>query len=198
MPMRPNLDWDSWIGPSVFKPFSTELSPPVEDDVFPNWRKYKEYGGGILSDWGAHMFDIAQWGLDMDHSGPVHFIPPAGNDVKGLIMIYDNDIVLKHVDFGRGYGVRFIGEKGTINISRDYLDSDPANIATAVIGANEKRLYYSNNHYTDWIDAIKSGKQPICDAETGHRTSSVCSLANIAYWLRKAFTLGSGKRTIQK
>ncbi len=185
MPMRAGLDWNGWIGPAVFNSFNTELSPPVEQDIFPNWRNYKEYGGGILSDWGAHMFDIAQWGLDMDRSGPVQFTPPKGKEVKGLVMTYANGVIMRHLDFGRGFGVRFIGQKGVINISRDYLDSDPANIATAVIGANEKRLYYSNDHYTDWLDSIKTGKQPICDVETGHRSSSVCCLANIAYWLRR-------------
>lgn len=179
------LNWNGWVGPSVMRPYHTELSPPVEQDVYPNWRNYKEYGGGILSDWGAHMFDIAQWALGMDRSGPVKFTPPTGNEVRGLTMIYENGIVMKHVDFGRGFAVRFIGEKGTINISRDFLDSDPANIATAVLGQNAVRLYNSNNHYQNWLDCIKTGKQPIADVETGHRTSSVCCLANIAYWLRR-------------
>ncbi len=180
-----NLDWENWVGPAPFHAFNAELSPPVEKDIFPNWRLYKEYGGGMVSDWGAHMFDIAQWGLGMDNTGPVKIIPPEGNALKGLTLIYANGIPVKHVDFGRNYGVRFIGEKGKIDISRDYLDSDPANIATATIQPNEIRLYNSPDHYTDWLDCIKTGKQPICDAETGHRTSSLCCLTNIGYWLRK-------------
>ena len=100
-------------------------------------------------------------------------------------MEYANGVIMKHKDFERGAGVRFIGEKGNLDISRDYLDSDPVNIATATIQPNEIHLYNSPDHYTDWLDCIKTGKQPVCDAETGHRTSSVCCLANIAYWLRK-------------
>jgi len=179
------LNWNGWVGPAVFKPFNPELAPPIEQDIYPHWRNYKEYGGGILSDWGAHMFDIAQWGLGMDKSGPVKFIPPAGNATKGLTMIYENGVVMKHVDFGRGFAVRFIGDKGLLDISRDFIDSSPGNIALATLSSNDKRLYYSNDHYKDWLDCIKTGKQPICDVETGHRTSSVCCLANIAYWLRR-------------
>ncbi len=179
------LNWDGWVGPAPFRPYNAILSPPVEQDIYPMWRKYKEYGGGVVSDWGAHMFDIAQWALGMDKSGPVKFTPPAGDAKTGLVMVYENGIQMKHEDFGRGYGVRFIGEKGTLNISREYLDSNPANIVAATIQPNEVRLYESNDHYTDWLDAIKSGKQPICDVETGHRTSSVCCVANIAYWLRQ-------------
>ncbi|MEO5682317.1 MAG: Gfo/Idh/MocA family oxidoreductase [Chitinophagaceae bacterium] len=178
------LNWEAWVGPAPFRTFNAELSPPVEKDIYPNWRLYREYGGGMVSDWGAHMFDIAQWGLGMDKSGPVKFLPPAGNATKGLVMEYANGVQVKHEDFGRKYGVRFIGEKGKIDISRDYLDSDPVNIATAVIQPGEIQLYNSPDHYYDWLNCIKTGEQPICDAETGHRTSSVCCLANIAYWLR--------------
>lgn len=179
------LNWDGWVGPAPFKPFNTELSPPVDQDVFPNWRKYKEYGGGILSDWGAHMFDIAQWGLDMDKSGPVKLFPSDGKEYKYLTMVYENGVVMRHQDFKRGFGVRFIGTKGTLNISRDYIDSDPANIATAEIKPGEIQLYKSDDHHKDWLNAIKNNTEPICPAETGHRTSSVCCIANIAYWLNR-------------
>ncbi len=185
VPVPAELNWDQWVGPAPFRSFNPELAPPVEEDIYPHWRNYKEYGGGMVSDWGAHMFDIAQWGLGMDATGPVKFIPPEGNAVKGLVMVYANGVQMKHQDFGRNYGVRFIGEKGTIDISREYLDSNPANIATAVIQPNEIQLYNSADHHYDWLNCIKTGQQPICDAETGHRTSSVCCLANIAYWLRK-------------
>ena len=196
-PVPDYLNWDGWVGPAAVRPYNAILSPPVEQDIFPKWRAYKEFGGGVVSDWGAHMFDIAQWGLGMDNSGPVKFIPPEGNASKGLVMIYENGIKMKHEDFGRGYGVKFIGEKGTINISREYLDSDPANVVSAVIKPDEIHLYESNDHYTNWLDCIKAGKQPVCDAETGHRTSSVCCLANIAYWQRKELEWDPRKEQIK-
>ncbi len=195
-PVPDCLNWDAWSGPAPLRAYNAILSPPVEEDVFPRWRAYKEYGGGVVSDWGAHMFDIAQWGLGMDNSGPVKFIPPQGNATRGLVMMYENGIKMRHDDFGRGFGVRFIGEKGTLNISREYLDTDPANIVTATIQPGETHLYESNDHYTDWLDCIKSNKQPICDVETGHRTSSLCCLANIAYWRRESFDWNPKKEKI--
>jgi len=179
------LNWDSWLGPALYRPFNAELSPPVEKDIFPNWRNYKEFGGGSLSDWGAHMIDIAQWALDMDKTGPVKFSPPDGKDNPHLTMEYGNGIIMKHADFGRGYGVRFIGSKGSLDISREYFDSKPDNIAKTLPQANEKRLYESKDHQQDWLNAIKNGSAPICDVETGHRSSSVCCIANIAYWLKR-------------
>lgn len=194
-----HLDWEGWVGPAKYHPFHSELSPPVEKDIFPNWRKYREYAGGILSDWGAHMFDIAQWGLGMDESGPVSFNPPSDpKAVRGLQMVYANGVVMKHEDFGRGFGVRFIGEKGTIDIARNYFDSNPANISTATIQAGETRLYTSDDHYADWINACKNGTKPICHAEVGHRSNSVCALANIAYQLRRPLTWDPAKERFVK
>lgn len=182
-PLRAGVNWDAWVGPAPYREFSSELAPPVEKDIFPNWRNYREYGGGMVCDWGAHMFDIAQWALGMDESGPVKLIPPGKGSKIGLQLVYANGIVMKHEDFGRGSAVRFIGEKGRLDVSRSILDSDPANIISAIIQPNEVRLYESNDHYLDWLGCIKTGKQPICDVEVGHRTSSVCNISNIAYAL---------------
>ena len=194
----PSLNWDMWVGPAAFRPFNPELSPPVEQDIYPNWRYYKEFGGGYLSDWGAHMFDIAQWALNKDSSGPIKFSPPDGKDHPYLTMEYDNGIVMKHVDFGRGYGVRFIGTKGSLDISRTYFDSNPVDIAKAQIQPGEQKLYVSEDHQQNWLDAIKSGAGPICDVETGHRTSSLCCIANIAYWLKRPLQWDPVKEKFKK
>ena len=184
-----HVNWDRWQGPAEERAFSSVLSPPVEQDIFPRWRNYKEYGGGILSDWGAHMFDIAQWALGTDDTGPIEFAPPEDRNAKrGMQMIYANGVEMWHEDFGRGWGVRFIGSEGTLDISRQYLDSKPENIVTATLKSGETRLYKSGNHYLDWVNAIKTGKQPICDAEVGHRTASICHIANIAYELGRTLT----------
>jgi predicted dehydrogenase len=73
---EPGLDWDRWLGPAPMRPYHSALSPRGMHDHFPAWRSYREYGGGGMTDWGAHHFDIAQWGLGMDKSGPVKIIAP--------------------------------------------------------------------------------------------------------------------------
>jgi len=184
-PVPANLDWKKWVGPAVYHDYNPTLAPPLQEDVWALWRTYKEYGGGGIADWGAHMFDIAQWAMGMDASGPVLFTPPAKNAVYGLTMQYAGGVMLSHKDFHRGQAVRFIGSKGSLDISREFIDSNPASIATAEIKDSETRLYKSDNHYQNWLDCIKTGKDPVCSAETGHRTSSVCVLTNIAYWLNR-------------
>ena len=178
------LDWEMWVGPAVFNPYNAELSPPVEKTHFPNWRNYKEYGNGMTADWGAHMFDIAQWGLGKDDSGPVAVYPP-DKDHKYLTFVYDNGVTMTHEDFGRGYAVRFIGTKGVIDISREFFEALPANLPKRQFTDNDIKLYESNDHYQDWLDGIRARKQPISTAEIGHRTATVCFLANIGYELQR-------------
>ena len=181
-----NLDWNLWVGPSPYREFNPELSPPVERDIYPNWRLYRDFGGGMITDWGAHMFDIGQWGNGMDNSGPVEYIPPNRGETHGLKMIYENGVVMNHVELPKGNGVEFIGTEGKIEVSRGHLITSPnAELAEYKFKETEKRLYFSDNHYQDWIDAIKNHTRPISDVETGHRTSSVCNIANIAYELER-------------
>jgi len=71
-----DLNWDLWMGPNSPKVYNHNLAPGINDDFWAHWRDYKEFGGGGMTDWGAHMFDIAQWGLDTDGSGPVMITPP--------------------------------------------------------------------------------------------------------------------------
>ena len=181
-----NINWDAWLGPAASRPYHSMLAHPNMAEGWAQWRQFREYGGGILCDWGAHMFDIAQWGLDMDHSGPVLFVPPSDPLAKrGLKMIYDSGIEMLHEDFDRGWAVRFVGSEGRLDVSRKFLDSDPVNISEIELSKDEQKVYHSDNHYQNWIDCIKQRTKPICDAEIGHRTSSICNLANIAYRLRR-------------
>lgn len=179
------IDWNLWCGPAPLLPYNSLVAPEVVKG-YPKWRNYKETAGGILSDWGAHMFDIAQWCLDMDKTGPVTYIPPQDpRAVRGLKMFYENGIEMVHEDFGRGWGVRFIGTLGAMDVSRKYLDTSPSNILT-ISDTNLEILFRDKgNHYQDWVSSIKSRKQPICNVETGHRSASICNIANIAYELNE-------------
>jgi len=184
-PVPKTLNWERWIGAAPMNPYNEELIFPLERPGFPNWREYKEYGGGMVCDWGAHMFDIAQWALGMDDSGPVEFIPANPKEQQPLTMLYANGIVMTHEPFRKadGNAVRFIGTDGVIDISRSFLDTIPCKLQDQVIGENEIKLYRSDDHYVDFLDAVRNRKQPISTVEIGHRTASVCHLVNICYEL---------------
>jgi len=180
------LDWNEWVGPSLYRGWNPELAPKIDDDNWAWWRGYRDFGGGLVTDWGAHMFDIAQWGLDMDKSGPVQFLPPSVPSTSGLSMKYENGVVVNHKDWGEQNAVQFIGTEGRIEISREFLRTFPdKDLANAELRPTDKRVYFSDNHYQDWVDAMKKRTKPVSDVETGHRTASVCNIVNIAYELQR-------------
>jgi predicted dehydrogenase len=179
-PMEPGLDWDSWLGPAPLRPYNSILSPRGVHDHFPDWRNYREYSGGMMTDWGAHHFDIAQWGLGMDHSGPVEIIPPEDpKATKGLRYLYANGIEMVH---GTSGGVLFIGSEGKILVNRGKFEATPAGLGEEPLGEKDVRLYKSHNHCSDFLACMRTRQQPICDVEIGCRSVTVCHLGNLAYW----------------
>ncbi len=185
-PIPEGLDWDFWLGPNTIeRPYNSIIAPTIalEPSLWPQWRAYKEFGGGGMTDWGAHMFDIAQWGLNMDDSGPVKVIAPADGAKVGLIYEYGNGVQMIHVNEKGSAYCKFIGTNGEVHVGRGVLKTSPETLKGKVIGENEKHVYYSDNHYMDFLNAIRTRKKPICDVEVGHRTATVCNIGNIAYSL---------------
>lgn len=182
------VDWNLWCGPAPLITYNESIAPE-KVKTYPNWRDFKEIGGGRLADWGTHMFDIAQWCLGMDKTGPVSFIPPSDpKAVRGLRMFYENGIEMVHEDFGREWAVRFIGSEGTLDVSRNFLESTPYSIVLPNGGDANEIFKSQNNHYQDWLTAIKTRNQPISNVETGHRSATICNIANIAYDLGRPLT----------
>ena len=180
------LDWGKWLGPNESVVFNSELAPPISKDVFPNWRLYREFGGGMVTDWGAHMFDIVQWSLGMDDSGPVEVLAPDGKEIKFLTYKYENGITMTHEKWEWNNAIHFVGTEGEIKVQRKKIETTPISLKDKVIGETEKHVYKSENHYKDFLDAMRNRSKPICDVEIGHRTASVCNIGNIAYRLNRS------------
>ena len=202
--MEPGLDWDMWLGPAPQRPYHSELSPRGLHKHFPNWRKYREYGGGMVTDWGAHHFDIAQWGLGMDESGPVEvFAASNPKATQGVRLKYANGVEMVHKN--GGFGITFIGTQGKVLVNRGKFElwmgedakaatTDSASLAEKEHLANAKvKLYQSSEHKTDWITAIKNRSKPICDVEIGARSVTVCHLVNLAYYHGQNFKWNPAK-----
>lgn len=187
-----DTDWDFWNGPAPERGYNEILCPKGMHNHFPRWRDYTEYANGPLADIGAHHFDIAQWGLGMDDSGPVKWLPPTDpNATSGLRMIYDNGVEMIHGGLG---GTTFIGSKGIISVDRSRLDFIPGNLREEFkFPENGERLENAGgrngiSHMANWISCIESREKPICHEEIGHRSASICELANIAYNVREDLT----------
>ncbi|MBC02573.1 MAG: dehydrogenase [Phycisphaerae bacterium] len=177
--------WDRWLGPASKRAFHSDLCPIGVHDRYPAWRKYREFAGGGLADMGAHHFDIAQWALRRDDTGPTRVLPPDDPEaLRGLRLIYADGVEMIHEG---SVDCRFEGTDGWIEAGRGYLRaSDPLLLeATVSDGAGLPR---PADHITDWVEAIREGRGTIAPAEAGHRTATLCQLAAIGYELRKPLT----------
>ncbi len=179
------VDWNLWNGPSPARAFNQVLCPLNIHSHFPAWRSYREYAGGGLADMGAHHFDIAQWALDMDASGPTEIHPPERGDT-GLRFVYANGVEMFH---GGPSGCTFEGADGTIYVDRGVIRSTPAAILATPLGDRDFRLpAIGNSHRQNWLDCIRNRRRPVADVEIGARTAQICQLGNIGYQLRRRLT----------
>jgi predicted dehydrogenase len=218
--MEPGLDWNMWVGPAPMRPYNSTLCPRGMHKHFPWWRYYKEFGGGMVCDWGAHHLDIAQWALDMDDSGPVTVLPPATKDAThGAKLIYANGIEVNHK---AGNNVHIFGDKGEVKVNRGTFElildgkkvhghrrKDRTTSLHRELALTERnflkdakiKLYNSDNHIQDFLNCVESRKKPITSEIVGSRTAICCHLMNQAYYnnakigwdpKKLAFTKGTG------
>lgn len=187
-----DLNWDLWLGPNPYVHYNKELNPPISLNPMQNettwggWRWYKEMGGGYTTDWGAHMYDIAQWGLGMDASGPSEIVPAGYEDYKHMTFKYDNGITMTREKFNEkgSSGVKFFGKDGWVEVARGYFNASKKSYESKL--AKEEGPYETKiPHQVNFIDAVRSRKDPQVPVEIGHRTCSVCTLGNIAYDLKR-------------
>ncbi|WP_439627930.1 Gfo/Idh/MocA family protein [Gemmata sp.] len=196
-------DFDFWLGPAPERAYNEVLCPKGVHGHFPAWRNYQEYAGGAMADMGAHHFDIAQWAMGMDKSGPVEVVPPENpKSGKGLRFVYASGVVMVHNEFEKdkdGKEIKadcvFEGTEGTILVSRGGISSISPDILKTPIAEGDKHVYPSTSHHGNWLECVTSGKETICTAETGHRSATICHLGNIGYRLGRKLTWDPAKET---
>lgn len=185
-PVPEGLDWDMWLGPAPWRPYHSDIAPGIDYGGWPNWRIYRDYAGGMMTDFGTHHFDIAQWGLGTDHTGPVEVHPPGGGRDR-LTYLYENGVRMYRGGGKEGFAVEFVGTKGRVRVNRGQrLETEPAHLADTPTLPEDVNLYHSPDHMQDWLDCIRTRKDPICTVEIGTRTATIAHIGNIAYWLNRS------------
>ncbi len=188
MPVPKNLDYDFWLGPAPQAPFSEDRVHPQRNYERPGWLQIEQYCRGMITGWGSHMNDIAQWGNGSDDTGPVEFEGKGDFPDRGLFdvhttfhvdALYANGVRLI-METGDPAGVRFEGDRGWVFVQRGKIEASDPGILRQKIGDNEIKLYQSSNHMKNFLECMRSRKEPAAPVEVGHRSNSVCVLAHIA------------------
>jgi predicted dehydrogenase len=176
--MPQGLDWDQWCNQTELRPYHSELQR--------RWAWYRDYDGGGQSwgvtGWGTHALDQVQCALGTDDTGPVEIWPEESGPQCRVTMRYAGGTLLKlegrkrvHADLG----AIFIGDKGAIEIKRGTVDIVPRDLVKGspditLEGPGENRWHIEN-----FLDCVRTRKQPNAHVEAAHRATTVCYLVNI-------------------
>ena len=205
MPVPPSLNYDMWLGSTPVVLYTEERVHPQKGYGRPGWLRCEQFGAGMITGWGAHHIDSAHWGMDTEYTGPVEIWGTAEFPKKGLWDVhgdFKSEAVyasgVKMIVSGEyPNGIKFEGTEGWIFVSRGnetVTASDPVarlkdsralaasdpKIITSVIGPDEVHLYESKDHHGNWLECVKSRRQPIAPVEVAHRACSACLLHHIA------------------
>ena len=185
-PVPDGFNWDMWLGPA-------QMTEYVKERTHGSFRWWLDYSGGMLTDWGAHHNDIAHWGMGVDRSGPISVEgfakgPFIGHNCYNTFPEFDLDFtyesgVVMHVTNKGENGVQFEGEEGSIFVSRGRIGASNEKLINTPLPYNAEQLYVSDHHAGNFVDCVRNRKQPICDAEIGHRSVSISHLSNICLLL---------------
>ncbi|MBE3068639.1 MAG: Gfo/Idh/MocA family oxidoreductase [Planctomycetes bacterium] len=202
MPVPEGLDYDFWLGPAPWAPYTEERVHPQQGYGRPGWLRIADYSGGMMTGWGSHHNDIAQWGMDTERTGPVEIqgraeFPKDGLwDVHGKFRVEATYAGGVRLTMHNGSdGIRFEGSDGWVFVNRSRIDAQPKAILKEPIGAGEVRLYASSDHKGNFLDSVRRRCDPIADVEIGHRSASLCHLANIAMRLGRKLRWDPGAET---
>lgn len=201
MPIPSNLNYEMWLGSTPYVYYTEKRVHPQSGYGRPGWLRCEQFGAGMITGWGSHHIDCAHWAMDTEYTGPVELtgkaeFPKSGLwDVHGIFRTegsYANGVKMV-VTNELPNGIKFIGSEGWIFVTRGNYSvtaSDPVSasgdkspltasdtkIVTSKIGPDEIHLYESSDHHGNWLDCVKSRKQPIAPIEVGHRSCSTCLL----------------------
>ena len=191
-PAPRELNWDLWLGPAPQRDYAPAI-------LQLNWRHNYDFSGGMITDWGAHHMDIAQWALDMDNSGPVAIENikgelPAKDDLYNTATAYHFEAVYASgarmiVDSSFREGIEFVGEGGKkIFVKRDLIEFTPQELRAEQIKPEEIQLHLSKkyNHNLDFVDHLYDGAASAAPIEASHRTITIAHLANLGLRLGKS------------
>lgn len=178
------FDYDLWLGPAPDEPY-------CDHRTHYEFRHILDYSGGKLTDWGAHHIDIAQWAMGTMTSGPTRIegtgeFPASGlwnaavrynvrcRYAGGVEMLITSDAP---------NGVLFEGERGRLFVTRGQLWAEPTEILLETFASDAARLEVSSDHRMNFLECVRSRREPIAPIEHAHRTISIAHLGNISMQL---------------
>lgn len=214
MPVPPNLDYETWLGSAPEQPYMEgRVHPQNNYEGRPGWITTEDFGLGMITNWGAHHVDIAQWAMGQELGGPMAVDAHAQfmkNDVwtvhttYHVEMQYPNSVQMI-LDNKNPNGIRFEGDEGWVFCTRgeDAISTEPDEPfdrekarplrasdpkILSPLGADAVRWMASRTHHGNWLDSIVANRQPIAPIQQSSRSLEACAAAWISMKLGRKVT----------
>ncbi len=183
-----DLNWDLWLGPAALRPYNVNR--------FRHFRRFWDYAGGMMTDWGVHHLDIVFWAMGQVHpvavsssGGIFHFddnretpdTQLTSYEYPGYLVTYECRYNSQQGPLGKSYGILFYGSAASLFVDRDELRVIPEKDSGIEPFSEQGNGNAHREHVRNFLDCLKSRQTPICDIETGHDSSAIAMLGNIAY-----------------
>ncbi|MCK5271137.1 MAG: Gfo/Idh/MocA family oxidoreductase [Sedimentisphaerales bacterium] len=183
VPVPEGFDYDFWLGHTPWEPYTPKRCTFL-------WRFIMNYGGGEMTDRGAHVIDLAQLGNGTDDTTPIELEAKGERTQSSLFNTffnftfkckYANGVQMIGTSDGPR-GVKFIGDKGWIfiHVHGGHLKAEPKSLLKEKIGHEEIQLGRSPGHQRNFLDCVKTRQKPFASVEVGHHTAVICHLLNIS------------------
>ncbi len=209
------VDFDLFCGPASLRPHHRNLWMKEDFKVgkllWRGWDLFRDYSGHLMTNWGAHSVDMVQLALGRDDTGPVEVLATPPESVDALARLWKDKtpgpigdasdrrfwpVTMKYADgielqFSHGPDfIVFHGERGRLKMRRNYFETDPPDLISNRPDATMAEKWKGSGHIArphleNWLDAIRTGAKLNAPVEVGHRTVTVCHLANIARALNR-------------
>jgi predicted dehydrogenase len=187
------VDYDMWLGPAPLRTFN-------KTRFHGNWRMFWDYGGGLVTDWGVHLLDMALWAKNItelplavtatggnfayaDHAHETFDTLSVSYQMKDFTINWENTAGTENGPYGNAYGLAFIGNDATLFINREHMEFFPEMVEgkPKVPGMPRQEGTDSHlEHMANFIDCIKTRKDPACTIENGRLVAMYAHMGNIA------------------
>lgn len=202
-PVPEHIDFDMWLGPAPERTYNASRHHG-------SWRMFWDYGGGLLTDWGVHLLDMALWGMKVDHM-PNRVMATGGNwaypdnfaetfDTMSVIYEFDdfvmtwNNTTIESGPYGKNYGVEFVGTNGTLVANREGWEVYPlqGKCEAAKCSPDYQDLTL---HHTDFYNCMRTRKmQTACTIDNGAMCAKYAHLGNISARVGSALVYDNEKQ----
>jgi predicted dehydrogenase len=209
-PVPHGVDYDMWLGPAPERSFNASR-------FHGSWRMFWDYGGGLMTDWGVHLIDMALWAMDVDYfpksvvaSGGIFAhrdraleTPDTLNvlyEMDNFLISWENNGGVNAGPFDQNYGLAYVGTNGTLVIDRSkwrvFPEGKEDDRRMEDPGEFRSDRNSSVNHVKDFIKCVKNREKPAADIRIGHNVGIYAHLGNLAYKTGGRLVYDVGSNTV--